>query len=401
MSKMSIFTQAVHAGERGLRPDFTPVSTPIYSSVSFTYDRLEDMDAIFANERPGFVYTRYGNPTTAALEEAIATLEGGEQAVAYATGMAAVHAALLGCGLQAGDRVVAARDLYGATYSLLARFFSAFDVQVAFVDVTDLSQVESALAMPRVRALLAETMSNPLLKVADLPALADLAHRHGALFLVDNTFATPYLVRPLEHGADLVIHSATKYLSGHADVMGGLVVGSADRCAILREQLKLVGGILGPFEAWLVLRGLKTLPLRVRQHCLNAARVADWLAGHPRVRRVIYPGRPDHPGHALARRLWREGAFGGIVSFELAEADRAAVFGFLRALRLCLPATSLGDVYSLVLYPAMSSHRSLTPEERAAIGISDALVRLSVGIEDADDIIADLDQALQARLNST
>jgi cystathionine gamma-synthase/methionine-gamma-lyase len=240
----------------------------------------------------------------------------------------------------------------------------------------------------------AETISNPLLKVADVPALADLAHRHGAQLLIDNTFASPYLCNPLAYGADYIVHSATKYIGGHGDVMAGVVVTSAENRLKLYEANKLIGSVLGPFEAWLAMRGLKTLPLRMRQQCANAERVAQWLAGHRKIAHVNYPGLPSHPQHDLARRLFGERGFGGMLSFEIAGADRASVFRFMESLELCLPATTLGDIYTLVLHPATSSHRSLTPEERARVGIGEGLVRLSAGIEDAADIIADLEQAL-------
>ena len=399
-------TQAVHAGERAPRPDFTPVSTPIYPSATFFYDDVADTYAAIAGERPGYSYTRYGNPTVAAFEEAVATLEGGESAVAYASGMAAVLGALLGTGVRAGESIVAAQDVYGATYSLLASFFPRFAVGVTFVDITDpsglspsgrsLAAVEAAVARERPRALHCETMSNPLLKLADLDALAAIAHAHDALLLVDNTFTTPCLVQPLAHGADMVIHSATKYLGGHGDVTGGVVVTSAARADAMRMEQRNVGGILGPQEAWLALRGLKTLPLRMARHGLNAWEVAEWLVSHPRVSRVYYPGLPAHPQQALARRLFAHGNCGGMVSFDIAGGDKAAVLRFLNALRLCLPVASLGDVYTLLMYPAMTSHRTLTPEQRAAVGIGDGLVRLSVGIEDVADIIADLEQALAA-----
>ena len=387
-------TRAVHAGERAPRGDYTPVVTPIHPTVGYLYDSMDDLDAIFATTRQGYVYPRYGSPTVAALEAAMADVEGGEAAHAFASGMAAIHAALLAAGVQAGTAVVAAYDLYGATYSLLNHLLTQWGATAHFVDVTDLAAVEAALADAHPVALLAETLSNPLLKVADLPALADLAHRHGAQFLVDSTFTSPYLCTPLAHGADFVIHSATKFIAGHGDVMAGVVVTSAENRRRLYELNKLVGGLLGPFEAWLVLRGLKTLPLRMRQHCANAVRVAEWLAAHPRIARVNYPGLADHPQHDLARGLFGERGFGGVLSFEIADADQATAFRFMEALKLCLPATTLGDIYTLVLHPSTSSHRALSAKERAQVGIRDGLVRLSAGIEDAGDIIADLAQAL-------
>jgi cystathionine gamma-synthase/methionine-gamma-lyase len=311
--------------------------------------------------------------------------------------MAAIHAALLAAGVRAGACVVAALDLYGATYTLLGRLFAQLGVSGRFVDVTDPAVAEAALAETRPAALLVETISNPLLKVADLPALGELARRYGAGLLVDNTFASPYLCNPLAMGADFVIHSATKYIGGHGDVMAGVVITSAANRRTLYELNKLVGGVLGPFEAWLAMRGLKTLPLRLRQQCANAAAIAQWLSGHPRIARVNYPGLAAHPQHELAGRLFAGQGFGGVLSFEIAGADRAAVFRFMEALELCLPATTLGDIYTLVLHPATSSHRSLSAQERQRVGIGDGLVRLSAGIEAASDIIADLEQAL-ARL---
>ena len=389
-------THAVHAGERAPRPDYTPVATPIQPTVGYLYDSMDDLDAIFATTRDGYVYPRYGSPTVAAFEVAVAELEGGQAAHAFASGMAAIHAALLGAGVRSGTGVVAALDLYGATYTLLSRLFIELEVAARFVDVADLAAVKTALAEICPAALIVETISNPLLKVADLPALAELAHGCGARLLVDNTFASPYLCNPLAYGADFVVHSATKYIGGHGDVMAGVVVTSPENRSELYELNKLVGGVLGPFEAWLALRGLKTLPLRVRQQCENAARVAGWLSGHPRIARVTYPGLADHPGHALARDLFAGRGFGGVLSFEIAGADQPTVFRFMEALELCLPATTLGDIYTLVLHPATSSHRSLTAEERERVGIGDGLVRLSVGIEDAADIIDDLEQALAA-----
>jgi cystathionine gamma-synthase/methionine-gamma-lyase len=312
--------------------------------------------------------------------------------------MAAIHAALLATGLEAGQAVVSAHDVYGASYALLANLFTSLGMRVRFVDIADLASVEQAIIEEKPKAVFCEIISNPLLKVADVPAVAELAHAHGAAMIVDSTFATPYLVRPLTLGADYVVHSSTKYLGGHGDVLGGIVVTSTERRKRLWELIKITGGNLGPNQAWLTMRGLKTLPLRMAQHCRNAAAVAAWLAEHPRIAKVNYPGLPGHPQHDVATRLFREGCYGGMVSFEIAGADQAQVFRFMEALKLVLPATTLGDVYSLTLYPAHSSHRALSPEERAAIGIGEGLVRLSVGIEDVEDIIADLDQALEQTL---
>jgi len=391
---LSFATQAVHAGERGPKPDFTPVTTPIYQSASFVYDTLETMDAIFGGERPGYVYTRYGNPTVAALERAVAILEGGETAVAYASGMAAIHAILLALDVVSGGAVVAAQDLYGATSTLLTTIFARQGVNVRLVDMTDLDQVERAVQELRPTVVMAEMISNPLLKVIDLEQVASIAHDHGAVMAVDSTFTSPYLLQPLRYGADFVIHSATKFLGGHGDVTGGIVVAPMAYRAKLELVGRLVGGILSPHEAYLTLRGIKTLPLRLRQQCHNAMAIARWLAEHPRIGRVHYPGLEQHPGHGIAKRLLRDGCFGSVLSFELVDGDQARVFAFLNNLRLCLLATTLGDIYTELLYPTMSSHRMLSPEQRAAVGISDALIRLSAGIEEGHDLIADLEQAL-------
>jgi cystathionine gamma-synthase/methionine-gamma-lyase len=396
MEKASIFTQAVHAGERGPRPDFTPAVMPIHNSVVYLYDDVETLHRILANERPGYVYSRYGNPTTAALEEAVAVLEGGEGAVAFASGMAAIHAALLAVGLRPGDTVLAARDLYGVTIALLREVLSPMEVRTRFIDIARTEEAVAVLEEERPRVLLLETMSNPLLVVPDLPVLAEAAHRVGALVLVDNTFATPYLLRPLAYGADLVVHSLTKFLAGHDDVLGGIVVGRKALVERLRRVAQVAGAVLGPNEAWLAHRGLKTFAVRMRQHCESALEVARWLEAHPRIGRVFYPGLPSHPQHAIASRLFRPGAYGGVISFEVVPPTADTALDVVNRLRLVLPGTTLGCIHSLILHPARASHRSLSPEERAAWGISDGLLRLSVGIEEVQDILMDLAQALGA-----
>jgi cystathionine gamma-synthase/methionine-gamma-lyase len=356
---------------------------------------MDDVDAIFGGEQEGYVYARYGSPTVTAFETAMADLEGSEAAYGFASGMAALHVALLAAGVGAGKTVVAALDVYGATYNLVRKLFGSLGAAARMVDVADLAAVEAALAETHPAALLCETISNPLLKVADVPALAALAHRYQAQFLVDNTFASPYLYRPAADGADFVIHSATKYIGGHGDVLAGVVASTQANRLKMFDLNKMVGSVLGPFEAWLSLRGLKTLPLRMRRQCENAACIAEMLSGHPRIAGVNYPGLPGHPQHAVAQRLFGELGYGGMISFEIAGAGKAEVFRFFEALELCLPATTLGDIYTLVLHPASSSHRGLTPAERAQIGIPDGLVRLSAGIEAPEDILADIQQALQ------
>jgi cystathionine gamma-synthase/methionine-gamma-lyase len=390
----SFQTRAVHAGERVPPADYRPVATPIWPTVGYLYESMDDLDAVFARTKAGQVYLRYSNPTTEAFEAAVANLEMAEAAQAYGSGMAAIHAALLAAGVQAGASVVAALDVYGATFSLLNNLFASLNVNVRMVDVGDHAEVETAIKETGAVALFIESISNPLLKVADIPRLGELAHRHAASLLVDNTFASPYLFNPLRHGADYVIHSATKYLSGHGDVLAGVVATSAENKNKLYELNKLTGGVLGPFESWLALRGLKTLPLRMDRQCRNAETVAVWLQSQPRVKKVNYPGLADHPGHPLAQRLFEGRGYGGVLSFEIDGAGKAQVYRFMESLTICLPATTLGDIYSLVLHPATSSHRSLTAAERARVGIPDGLVRLSAGIESAEDILSDLESAL-------
>ena len=383
-------TRAVHAGERPERPEFTPTVTPIYPSVSYLADDPETQDAVFGGEQLGYVYTRHGNPTTRALENAIAALEETEDAIAFGSGMAALLAAILN-EVQAGDRVVASRDLYGATQALLANVFGTLGVKTSYVDILDLDEVERVLAEVRPRVLLFETISNPLVRVADIPALVEIAKRNRVRTIVDNTFATPLLVNPARFGVDTVVHSTTKYLGGHGDATGGIVATTRDRALEIGELTKLTGAVLGPFEAWLTLRGVKTLSLRMQRQCENAAALARWLSRHPRIARVYYPGLEPLGD---TERIFNDDLRGAIVAFDIAGAGRNEVFRFLRGLRICLPVTTLGDVYSMVLYPAISTHRTLSPPEREVSGIGDGLVRLSTGIEDVADLIADLDHAL-------
>src|SRR5574341_1304245 len=394
LSHKSFRTRAVHTGERVPPADYIPVASPIWPTVSYLYESMDDLDAVFARTKPGQVYLRYSNPTVEAFETAITNLEGAEPAQAYSSGMAAIHASLLACGVKAGTAIVAALDLYGATFTLLRGLLSTLGVNICMVDVSDLEQVESALKETGPVCLLVESISNPLLKVADVPELDSLAQRYDASLLVDNTFASPWLFNPLQHGADYVIHSATKYLSGHGDVLAGVVATSQENKNKLYELNKLVGSVLGPFEAWLALRGLKTLPLRMAQQCENAHQVAEWLVSQPRVNKVNYPGLEGHPQHRLAEHLFEGRGYGGVLSFEIGGADKEQVYRFMEALTICLPATTLGDIYSLVLHPATSSHRTLTPEERARVGIPDGLVRVSTGIESIEDILGDLGSAL-------
>jgi len=394
--KHDIATQLVHAGERRPTPNGRPVATPVYTTATFTYDTMAEVDQVFAGEKPGFIYTRYGNPTTAGLEAALTTLEGGVGACAYSTGMAALHAAIFACELGPGATILASQDLYGATTDLLFTVFGSFGIKTVTADFNDLKALAEKARETQPRAIVAETISNPLLKVCDLDACAELARAVGARLIIDNTFASPYLCRPLLRGADFVVHSATKYLSGHADTMGGVVVvrEAADLTPLI-GIMKLVGGVLGVWEAHEIMRGLKALAVRMDRQCENAARLAEYLAAHKDVERVHYPGLAGPDEHETVSRMLRSPYAGALVSIELKDNSRAAAFRFMDALQLCIRSTSLGDVFTSALHPATASHRDLSPARRKELGISDGLVRISVGIEGVSDIIADIEQALE------
>ncbi len=396
MTEHGMATLAVHAGAADPRPDYTPICAPIHNAVTYTYGDMSTLDAVFSGQCEGYVYSRFGSPTVATLERAVAQLAGTAAAVACGSGMAALHLALLAAGTRPANTVLAAEDLYGGTLGLLREVLAASGVRVQAVDMTDLNAVARAIEESQPTVVLVETISNPLLRLANVCRVAQLTHTAGAALIVDNTFATPCLYRPADDGADYVVHSATKYLGGHGDVVAGVIAASEERCQAARELQKLIGNVLGPNEAWLILRGLKTLVLRMRQHCHNANLVAHFLSSHPRVRRVYYPSLPTHPQFTLCRQLFATNMCGGVVSFELDADDQVQVFRFMDALQLIRTGTSLGDVTSLILYPAHSSHRSLSEAERQQLGIVAGLVRLSAGIEDACDIVADLAQALAA-----
>lgn len=397
--RLGFSSLAVHAGERLPAFDTKPVTTPIYSTVAFEAPSAAALDEVFEGTRPGYAYTRHGgNPTCEALEQTIARLERGAGAIAFSSGMAALHAAVLAAGVGSGDHMVSSQDIYGATQALFRDVLAPLGIQTHYAPATDLRAFADAVAAARPRAVFVETISNPLLRVVDLAAVVDIARRAGALTIVDSTFTSPLLMRPIESGADFVVHSTTKYLNGHGDATGGIVVcADSEPLPRLRQASKLVGGILGPFEAYLTLRGVKTLALRMPWQCRSARTIAERLSVHPAVERVHYPGLPSHPDAAMAARVLQGGLAGAVVSFELRGAGRPEVFAFMDALRLCCTGTTVGDIYSQMLYPAISSHRALSPDERRTLGIGENLVRLSVGIEEPDDLIADLEQALLAR----
>jgi cystathionine beta-lyase/cystathionine gamma-synthase len=373
-------TRAIHAGQP---PDPATGATvvPIYATSTYTQEA--------PGKHKGFEYSRTGNPTRAALETCLAALEGGERGLAFASGLAATTAVLAAL-LKPGDEVAAAADLYGGTYRLLERVFKPWGLVARYTE--DPSPAGFArIITPGTRLVWVETPTNPLLQIIDITAVAELARKARAVFVVDNTFGSPYLQQPIPLGADLVVHSTTKYLGGHSDVVGGAVVGRGELMQPIAFYQNAAGGVPGPFDAWLTLRGVKTLAVRMDRHCANAGRLAEWLTTQPQVRRVYYPGLPSHPGHELAHRQMRD--FGGMISVSL-KGGKDAALRMLTRTRLFSLAESLGGVESLIGHPATMTHASIPAEVRQARGIDDGLVRLSVGIEDADDLQEDLHQAL-------
>jgi cystathionine gamma-lyase len=381
-NRLAFSTRTIHAGQH---PDPTTgaVMVPIYAT------------STYAQESPGvhkgYEYSRSQNPTRQAFERCIADLESGEEGYAFASGLAGI-ATVLDL-LETGDHVIASDDLYGGTFRLFERVRKqSAGLSFDFIDKSDIANVERAIT-PRTKMIWIETPTNPLLKLADLGAIAALAKKRGILTVADNTFASPYVQRPLEHGIDIVVHSTTKYLNGHSDIVGGCAVIGEN--PVLAERLRFlqnaVGAIQGPFDSFLALRGLKTLALRMERHCSNAMKIARWLEGRKDIERVIYPGLESHPQHALAKK--QMAAFGGVITM-FPRRDLAGIRRFLERVNLFTLAESLGGVESLIEHPAIMTHASIPPEKRAELGISDALVRLSCGVEDADDLIADLEQAL-------
>lgn len=382
-------TRAVHAGQKPC-PATGSLATPIYQTSTFVFDNAEQGAARFAGQESGYIYTRLGNPTVTALEEKMADLEGGEAALAFASGMAAISAVLFAL-VGPKDHILTLDTLYGCTHAFLHKILGKFGVEVSPVDASVPELVERAIR-PNTRVLYLETPANPTMKLVDLVACSEIAHRHGIKVVVDNTFMSPYLQRPLELGADVVVHSATKYIGGHGDVIAGIAVGSKELMDEIRlTTLKDIGGNIAPFDAWLILRGLKTLHVRMERHSANALRVAQYLEGHPGVSRVFYPGLSSFPQYGLACR--QMDGFGGVFSFELKgglEAGRK----LMNSVKLCFLAVSLGDADSLIQHPASMTHAVIPPMDRLAMGITDGLVRLSVGLEDPEDLIEDLEQAL-------
>lgn len=383
-------TKLVHAGQHP-DPLTGALSTPIYQTSTFVFESAEQGRARFALEEPGYIYTRLGNPTQQQLEDKVAILEGAEAGLAVASGMTAIAAPLWTL-CQNGDHIVADKTLYGCTFALLSHCMPRFGIEVTFVDASNPENVAKAMRK-NTRVVYVETPANPTLSLVDLAAVGRVAHAHGAQLMVDNTFMSPYGQRPVEFGADIVIHSATKYLNGHGDVIAGIVVG---RKAFV-DEVRLVGvkditgGCISPFNAWLIIRGIKTLGVRMERHCANAMEVAAYLERHPKVDRVFFPGLQSHPQHELAKRQMSN--FGAMVAFEV-KGGVAAGRKVMDSVELCALAVSLGDTETLIQHPASMTHSPVPPEERRKAGITDGLIRLSVGLEDVADIIGDLDQAL-------
>jgi cystathionine beta-lyase/cystathionine gamma-synthase len=383
-------TRAIGAATRAPRVEQTPDSVPIYQAVTFSAVDSAELGDILGDKKDGYAYSRIDNPTAAAAAEALAEIHGAEAGFPLATGMAAAHAMFISL-LRAGDHVVASLAIYGSVQHLLEHRLSKLGIESTFVDITDHAAVEAAFR-PNTRVLHAETIANPTIVVADLPALAEIAHRHGALFTVDNTFASPYLCRPLEQGADMVFESCTKWIGGHSDVLGGVVVGDAARVKEVRAVQVDTGASLAPLNAFLILRGIATLHVRMERHTDNALALARALEGHEQVQAVYYPGLPSHPQSAVAQRVLRAG--GGMLAFDLGE--RSAAAAFLDALTIPPRTASLGSVMTMAVHPPSTTHRQLDSAGLAAAGIREGLVRVSVGLEDADDLIRDFEHGLAA-----
>ncbi len=381
-------TKLVHGGT--LRSQFGETSEALFLTQGFVYDTAEAAEARFKGEEPGFIYSRYSNPTIAMFEERMCLLEGAEAARATASGMAAVTAALMGQ-LKAGDHIVSARALFGACLYVVEELLPRFGVASTLVDGADLDQWRKAVR-PQTKVFFLETPTNPCLEIYDMEAIAEIAHKNGATLVVDNVFASPVLQKPLQHGADCTVYSATKHIDGQGRCLGGVILASREFIdKHIHIFLRQTGPALSPFNAWVLLKSLETLPLRVAQQTRNAEKIADALAGHPNIKRLVYPGRPDHPQAELVRRQMKAG--GTLIALTV-HGGKQAAFAFANALSIIKISNNLGDAKSILTHPATTTHQRLTPEARAALGITDGLVRLSVGLEDADDLIEDLCQAL-------
>jgi len=383
-------TNCVHAGEEGVFAPH-PASTPVYQTSTFFFDDLDSAADVVEGKREGFLYTRVGNPTVKAFEDKMAVLEEGESAVAFSSGMAAVSAVFLES-VRPGDEIISSSRIYGGTRNFYQHMLDKLGCSVRYFEPGEPMKGLASLVTRKTKLIFFETPSNPELSIVGMAEVAEAAKKWGIFSVVDNTFATPYLQRPLGSGIDCVLHSATKYIGGHGDAIGGVVIGSKSFIGRLRDRTLLnLGGCLSPFNAWLFLRGLKTLPVRMDRHCGTAAKIADFLSGHSQVGTVLFPGLESHPGHATAAAQMKD--FGGMVSFRLR--SREACRRFIKRLRLCRIGVSLGDAATLVLHPVLLFHRGLSDGACRKIGADPLLIRLSTGLEDADDIVEDLKAALK------
>ncbi|SUB77503.1 methionine gamma-lyase [Porphyromonas macacae] len=390
MKKSGFATRAIHAGSQ--KNEFGTLAQPIYQTSTFVFENAEQGGRRFALEEEGYIYTRLGNPTCTVVEKKMANLEGAEACVSAASGIGAISSAIWVC-VQAGDHIVAGKTLYGCTFAFLNHGLSRYGVEVSFVDTRDPENVRKAMR-PNTKLVYIETPANPNMYITDIKAVCDIAHKQeGVKVMVDNTYCSPYLCRPLEFGADIVVHSATKYLNGHGDVIAGFVAGTKeyiDQVRLLGIK-DLTGASMSPFDAYLINRGMKTLHIRMDRHCENALKVAEFLQTHPAIEKIMYPGLPSFPQYELAKKQMDKP--GAMIAFEL-KGGREAGIKLMNSVHLCALAVSLGDTETLIQHPASMTHSPYTPEERAASDISEGLVRLSVGLENAEDIIADLKQAL-------
>ncbi len=381
LKEKSFTTKAVHAGR------YTPargVVPPIYQTATYAFETAREMQDIFEGKSEGFVYSRVGNPTQKVFEEKMAVLEGGESAKAFASGMGAINAAVLSI-VKSGDHVISDRTIYGSTYDLFTEIFPRLGISVSMIDLSKIDELEENL-QDNTKLIFCETPTNPTMKLVDIKKIS----QYHPTTMVDNTYMTPYLQNPLELGSDVVVHSATKYICGHCDTLGGVIISDAEFIERTHQLLKDFGAAMSPFNAWLLLRGIKTLTLRMDRHTANAEKVAEFLEEHPSIAKVYYPGLKDHPQHALAKSQMR--GFGGMIAFEMHSYDEAEAL--MRNLKLCTLAVSLGCVETLIQHPASMTHAAVPKEKRESLGLTDELVRISVGIEDIDDIKSDLSQAL-------
>ena len=388
---MGFSTKALHAGQYHDPVTGAHVS-PIYQTSTYVLPNTEEAIRLNQNQDQGFTYTRFGSPTQAELEKKIAIMENAEAALAVSSGMAAISTALLTV-LRAGDHVVAGDVIYGCTFALVKNVLTDLGIEMTMVDTSDLSNIEAAMK-PNTKCVYIETPANPVLRITDIEGAAEIAHKHGAKLLVDSTFASPYLQNPLDLGADIVVHSATKYLCGHGTVVAGVLAGSKELMDRARFPIvQCFGQVISPFDAWLLMQGMKTLGIRMEKHCSNAMKVAEFLMNHPQVENVYYPGLPSHPTHEIAKKQMKNG-FGGMMSVDVKGGIEAGKV-LMDNLEVVSLATSLGNVDSLIQHSPTMSHFDMSKEEREAVGIYDGQVRLSIGVENVEDLIADLDRALK------